>query len=66
MANSKFEKMYLISEQEYNMRVIQPQVTLPSYKTPDMKRDERSFKMLGNKFEITADQLYRDVLKYSW
>ena len=61
---SKYEKMYLISEQEYNMRLIQPQVTMPTYKTPDMKAEEHSFKTLGDKYETKANQLYKEILKW--
>ena len=60
---SMYEKMYLISEQEYNLR--EPLgVTLPTYKTPDEKALERDFKFLGN-WENKAKLLYDAILKLS-
>ena len=61
---SKYEKMYLISEQEYNAHLIQPTVILPSYKTPVEKGEKHSFKMLGEKYDLKANQLYKEILKY--
>ena len=58
-----YEKMYLITEQEYNLR--EPLgVTLPTYKTPDEKALERDFKFLGN-WEDKAKLLYDAILKLS-
>ena len=67
MASNRYEKMYLISEQEYNLRIIQPKVEMPTYKTPQLRAEERDFKALGGGEEIenTANQLYREVLKFS-
>ena len=60
---SKYEKMYLISEEEYNLR--EPLgVTLPTYKSPDEKALERDFKFLAT-CENKAKLLYDIVLKYS-
>ena len=55
--------MYLISEEEYNLRGPLG-VTLPTYKTPDEKAEERDFKSLGT-YENKAKQLYDIVLKHS-
>ena len=62
---TKYEEMYLISKQENNMHLIQPQVTLPKYKSPEEKFEDRSFKILGSQYENKANQLYKDILKYS-
>ena len=60
---SMYEKMYLITEQEYNLR--EPLgVTLPTYKSPDEKALERDFKFLGN-WEDKAKLLYDAILKLS-
>ena len=60
---SKYEKMYLISEEEYNLRGPLG-VTLPTYKSPDEKAEERDFKFLGT-LENKAKLLYDVILKYS-
>ena len=58
---SKYEKMYLISEEEYNLR--EPLVvTLPTYKLPDEKALERDFKFLAtheNKAKLLCDKFNR-------
>ena len=61
---AKYEKMYLISEEEYNLRGPLG-FQLASYKTPDQKAEERNFKALGDQYENKAKQLYDIVLKYS-
>ena len=38
---------------------------MPVYKMPDEKAEECSFKMLGSKYENSANQLYKEVIKYS-
>ena len=60
---SQYERMYLISEEEWNMKGYQ-NVKLPVYKTPEQKDEERDFKALGN-LENKAKQLYAEVLKHS-
>ena len=55
--------MYLISEEEYNMRGPLP-ITPLTYRTTEEKAQERDFKSLG-KLENQAKQLYDTVLKYS-
>ena len=59
-----YEKMYLISEAEYNLR--EPLgVILPTYKSPDEKALERDFKFIGATLEPKAKLLYDSILKFS-
>ena len=59
--SNRYEKMYLISEEEYNLRG-PASVTLPTYKAVEEKALERDFKTLGI-LENKANQLYNVILK---